>query len=256
MGGPAAHERRVVADLLSPGDKVVLVVPIDSSAPKGRIILPQQLVLRDVLDAHASAMVCQPGELAGLLAAVHDVRLVITDSQAFQKVASIVPETTPLTSFSLLMARYKGDLRTLVEGAAALGALTDESRVLISEGCTHHRQCEDIGTVKMPAWIRGYCGANPTFEFTQGHGGALRRVHAQREGDALATERGGEKRYAHGELRRGNRLRARHLGAQLAAAYVMRVRIKGRILRPYMEKSLLLLQMRAPRCYFFTLLSF
>ena len=170
MGGSAAHERRVVADLLSPGDKVVLVVPIDSSAPKGRIILPQQLVLRDVLDAHASAMVCQPEELADLLAAVHGIRLVITDSQVFQKVASIVPETTPLTSFSLLMARYKGDLRTLAEGAAALGALTGESRVLISEGCTHHRQCEDIGTVKMPAWIRGYCGANPTFEFTQGHG--------------------------------------------------------------------------------------
>lgn len=170
VDGSAAHERRVVADLLSPGDKVVLVVPIDSSAPKGRIILPQQLVLRDVLDAHASAMVCQPEELADLLAAVRDVRLVITDSQAFEKVARIVPETTPLTSFSLLMARYKGDLRTLVEGAAALGALTDEGRVLISEGCTHHRQCEDIGTVKMPAWIRGYCGANPTFEFTQGHG--------------------------------------------------------------------------------------
>lgn len=170
VGGPAAHERRVVADLLSPGDKVVLVVPIDSSAPKGRIILPQQLVLRDVLDAHASAMVCQPEELADLLAAVHGIRLVVTDSQAFEKVARIVPETTPLTSFSLLMARYKGDLRTLVEGTAALGALTDESRVLISEGCTHHRQCEDIGTVKMPAWIRGHCGANPTFEFTQGHG--------------------------------------------------------------------------------------
>lgn len=170
VGGPAAHERRVVADLLSPGDKVVLVVPIDSSAPKGRIILPQQLVLRDVLDAHASALVCQPEELADLLAAVRDVRLVITDSQAFEKVARIVPETTPLTSFSLLMARYKGDLRTLVEGAAALGALTDESRVLVSEGCTHHRQCEDIGTVKMPAWIRGHCGANPTFEFTQGRG--------------------------------------------------------------------------------------
>lgn len=170
VGGSAAHERRVVADLLSPGDKVVLVVPIDSSAPKGRIILPQQLVLRDVLDAHASALVCQPEELADLLAAVRDVRLVITDSQAFQKVARIVPETTPLTSFSLLMARYKGDLRTLVEGTAALGALTDESRVLISEGCTHHRQCEDIGTVKMPAWIRGHCGANPTFEFTQGRG--------------------------------------------------------------------------------------
>lgn len=170
VGGPAAHERRVVADLLSPGDKVVLVVPIDSSAPKGRIILPQQLVLRDVLDAHASALVCQPEELADLLAAVRDVRLVITDSQAFEKVARIVPETTPLTSFSLLMARYKGDLRTLVEGTAALGALTDEGRVLISEGCTHHRQCEDIGTVKMPAWIRGHCGANPTFEFTQGRG--------------------------------------------------------------------------------------
>lgn len=170
VGGPAAHERRVVADLLSPGDKVVLVVPIDSSAPKGRIILPQQLVLRDVLDAHASAMVCQPEELADLLAAVHGIRLVITDSQAFEKVARIVPETTPLTSFSLLMARYKGDLRTLAEGAAALSALTDEGRVLISEGCTHHRQCEDIGTVKMPVWIRGHCGANPTFEFTQGHG--------------------------------------------------------------------------------------
>lgn len=170
VGGSAGRERRVVADLLSPGDKVVLVVPIDSSAPKGRIILPQQLVLRDVLDAHASALVCQPEELADLLAAVRDVRLVITDSQAFQKVARIVPETTPLTSFSLLMARYKGDLRTLVEGTAALSALTDEGRVLISEGCTHHRQCEDIGTVKMPAWIRGHCGANPTFEFTQGRG--------------------------------------------------------------------------------------
>ena len=170
VGRSAGRERRVVADLLSPGDKVVLVVLIDSSAPKGRIILPQQLVLRDVLDAHASALVCQPEELADLLAAVRDVRLVITDSQAFQKVARIVPETTPLTSFSLLMARYKGDLRTLVEGAAALSALTDESRVLISEGCTHHRQCEDIGTVKMPAWIRGHCGANPTFEFTQGRG--------------------------------------------------------------------------------------
>ena len=170
VGGSATRERRVVADLLSPGDKVVLVVPIDSSAPKGRIILPQQLVLRDVLDAHASALVCQPEELADLLAAVQDIRLVITDSQAFQKVARIVPETTPLTSFSLLMARYKGDLRTLVEGAAALSALTDESRVLISEGCTHHRQCEDIGTVKMPAWIRGHCGANPTFDFTQGRG--------------------------------------------------------------------------------------
>ncbi|WP_294375614.1 [FeFe] hydrogenase H-cluster maturation GTPase HydF [uncultured Slackia sp.] len=169
LGSAAVSERRVVADLLAPGDRVVLVVPIDSSAPKGRIILPQQLVLRDVLDAHASAVVCQPEELDGVLASVGDVRLVITDSQVFGKVSRIVPEACPLTSFSILMARYKGNLRTLIEGASALGALTDESRVLISEGCTHHRQCEDIGTVKMPAWIRQHCGASPSFEFTQGN---------------------------------------------------------------------------------------
>lgn len=169
LGSAAVSERRVVADLLAPGDKVVLVVPIDSSAPKGRIILPQQLVLRDVLDAHASAVVCQPEELDGVLASVGDVRLVITDSQVFGKVSHIVPEACPLTSFSILMARYKGNLRTLIEGASALGALTDESRVLISEGCTHHRQCEDIGTVKMPAWIRRHCGASPSFDFTQGN---------------------------------------------------------------------------------------
>lgn len=169
LGSAAVSERRVVADLLAPGDKVVLVVPIDSSAPKGRIILPQQLVLRDVLDAHASAVVCQPEELDGVLASVGDVRLVITDSQVFGKVSRIAPEACPLTSFSILMARYKGNLRTLIEGASALGALTDESRVLISEGCTHHRQCEDIGTVKMPAWIRQHCGASPSFDFTQGN---------------------------------------------------------------------------------------
>ena len=169
LGSAAVSERRVVADLLAPGDKVVLVVPIDSSAPKGRIILPQQLVLRDVLDAHASAVVCQPEELDGVLASVGDVRLVITDSQVFGKVSRIVPEACPLTSFSILMARYKGNLRTLIEDASALGVLTDESRVLISEGCTHHRQCEDIGTVKMPAWIRQYCGASPSFDFTRGN---------------------------------------------------------------------------------------
>lgn len=169
LGSAAVSERRVVADLLAPGDKVVLVVPIDSSAPKGRIILPQQLVLRDVLDAHASAVVCQPEELDGVLASVGDVRLVITDSQVFGKVSRIVPEACPLTSFSILMARYKGNLRTLIEDASALGVLTDESRVLISEGCTHHRQCEDIGTVKMPAWIRQHCGASPSFDFTQGN---------------------------------------------------------------------------------------
>ena len=168
IGAAAKSERRVVGDLLSPGDVVVLVVPIDSSAPKGRIILPQQLVLRDVLDSHASAVACQPEELAGVLAALPSVRLVITDSQVFGQVSRIVADSTPLTSFSILMARYKGGLSALVRGAEALAGLTDESRVLISEGCTHHRQCEDIGTVKMPAWIRAHCGANPTFDFTQG----------------------------------------------------------------------------------------
>lgn len=168
IGAAAKPERRVVGDLLSPGDVVVLVVPIDSSAPKGRIILPQQLVLRDALDSHASAVACQPEELAGVLAALPSVRLVITDSQVFGQVSRIVSESTPLTSFSILMARYKGGLDALVRGAEALAGLTDESRVLISEGCTHHRQCEDIGTVKMPAWIRAHCGANPAFDFTQG----------------------------------------------------------------------------------------
>lgn len=168
IGAAAKPERRVVGDLLSPGDVVVLVVPIDSSAPKGRIILPQQLVLRDVLDSHASAVACQPEELAGVLAALPSVRLVITDSQVFGQVSRIVADSTPLTSFSILMARYKGGLSALVRGAEALAGLTDESRVLISEGCTHHRQCEDIGTVKMPAWIRAHCGANPAFDFTQG----------------------------------------------------------------------------------------
>lgn len=168
IGAAAKPARRVVGDLLSPGDVVVLVVPIDSSAPKGRIILPQQLVLRDVLDSHASAVACQPEELAGVLAALSSVRLVITDSQVFGQVSRIVSESTPLTSFSILMARYKGGLSALVRGAEALARLTDESRVLISEGCTHHRQCEDIGTVKMPAWIRAHCGTNPTFDFTQG----------------------------------------------------------------------------------------
>lgn len=168
IAATARRPRRLVADLLSPGDVVVLVVPIDSSAPKGRIILPQQMVLRDVLDAHAVAVACQPMQLEATLAGLSDVRLVVTDSQVFGQVARIVPESVWLTSFSILMARYKGNLRALVQGAQALASLTDESRVLISEGCTHHRQCEDIGTVKMPAWIREYCGASPAFEFTQG----------------------------------------------------------------------------------------
>lgn len=172
IGGLASKSRRrrmLVADLVDVGDTVVLVTPIDASAPKGRLILPQQLVLRDLLDAHASAVVCQPRELAGILDGLRrSPRLVITDSQAFAEVAKTTPREVPLTSFSILMARYKGDLPSLVRGARALEKLTDQSRVLISEGCTHHRQCEDIGTVKLPGWIRAYAQAEPTFSFTSG----------------------------------------------------------------------------------------
>jgi [FeFe] hydrogenase H-cluster maturation GTPase HydF len=165
------REKCLVADLLTPGSVVVLVIPIDASAPKARIILPQQMVLRDCLDAHASCVACQVEELAGVLAGlVQAPRLVVTDSQAFAEVAAIVPQDVQLTSFSILMARYKGNLAQLAAGAQALAHLTDESRVLISEGCTHHRQCEDIGTVKMPAWIKKYSGACPHFEFTSGNG--------------------------------------------------------------------------------------
>ena len=172
IGGLAskAERRRVlVADLVDAGDVAVLVTPIDASAPKGRLILPQQLVLRDLLDAHASAVVCQPRELAGILDGLRrSPRLVITDSQAFAEVAKTTPREVPLTSFSILMARYKGDLPSLVRGARALEKLTDQSRVLISEGCTHHRQCEDIGTVKLPGWIRAHAQAEPSFSFTSG----------------------------------------------------------------------------------------
>ncbi len=168
VGSAVEPEKLLIRDLLEPGDVVVLVTPIDSSAPKARMILPQQMVLRDVLDAHATALVCQPEELAQTLDALPSVRLVVTDSQAFGFVSKVTPENIELTSFSILMARYKGELDLLVRGAAAIGALTDESRVLISEGCTHHRQCEDIGTVKLPAWIREHTGANPSFDFTSG----------------------------------------------------------------------------------------
>lgn len=164
-----APPRLLVRDLLDAGDLVVLVTPIDASAPKGRLILPQQLVLRDVLDAHGTAVVCQVEELQATLAALgRQPRMVITDSQAFGAVAALVPEKVPLTSFSILMARYKGELLTQVQGFAALRGLRDGDRVLISEGCTHHRQCGDIGTVKLPAWIRRYTGAEPAFTFTAG----------------------------------------------------------------------------------------
>ena len=162
-------EKRVIADLVTPGDTVVLVIPVDESAPKGRLILPQQLVLRDLLDAHCTAVCCQPQELRATLANLHEPpKLVVTDSQAFGAVAKDVPESVLLTSFSILLARYKGVAPLLVQGAAKLGKLTDADTVLISEGCTHHRQCNDIGTVKLPNWIRNFSGASPNFKFTSG----------------------------------------------------------------------------------------
>lgn len=164
-------EKHLLADLLQENDLVVLVIPIDSSAPKGRIILPQQMVLRDALDYHAICMACQPENLKATLDSLKkNPRIVITDSQAFGKVAQIVPDDIQLTSFSILMARYKGSLADYAAGARALGTLTNDSRVLIAEGCTHHRQCDDIGTVKIPGWIKDYTGAEPHFEFSSGGG--------------------------------------------------------------------------------------
>ena len=165
----AEAPRPLVADLVAPGDVVACVCPIDESAPKGRLILPQQQTIRDVLEAGASALICRDAELASTLAALPmPPRMVVTDSQAFGKVAKIVPADVPLTSFSILFSRYKGDLATQVAGARAIDSLTDASHVLVCEGCTHHRQCEDIGTVKMPNWVRKHTGTNPTFDFTSG----------------------------------------------------------------------------------------
>lgn len=163
------EERYIVRDLLSPGDTVVLVMPQDEAAPKGRLILPQQQTIRDILDAHAIAVGCQASELVQTLEKLAvKPRLVICDSQVFGKVSDEVPSDIMLTSFSILFARYKGELSELVRGAKALSSLTNESNVLISEGCTHHRQCGDIGSVKMPEWIRKFTGSNPKFEFTSG----------------------------------------------------------------------------------------
>lgn len=163
------EKKYIVSDMLEEGDIAVLVTPIDESAPKGRLILPQQMTLRDILDAHCTAIVCQEEELRGLLSSLNKKpKLVITDSQAFGKVSKAVPEDIPLTSFSILLARYKGELEALVEGAEKLKNLKDGDRVVISEGCTHHRQCNDIGTVKMPGWIKEFSGCEPEFVFTSG----------------------------------------------------------------------------------------
>ncbi|MBQ1334502.1 MAG: [Clostridia bacterium] len=166
---PQQKDKPLIADKLSPGDIVILVVPIDKSAPKGRLILPQQQTIRDILAAGACALVTGVGELSLMLSSLKaPPRMVITDSQAFAEVSRIVPRDVPLSSFSILFARFKGDLKTLSDGARALKDLKDGARVLISEGCTHHRQCEDIGTVKLPGWIREYTGRDIEFEFTSG----------------------------------------------------------------------------------------
>ena len=169
LASQVERQRKLVSDLLEPGDVTVLVVPIDSAAPKGRLILPQQQVIRDIVEAGAQACVTSVEGLPTMLTALTSPpRLVITDSQVFGAVAKIVPAEVPLTSFSILMARYKGTLPDQIDAVGALEKLDDTSCVLISEGCTHHRQCEDIGTVKIPRWVRSVCGANPRFEFTSG----------------------------------------------------------------------------------------
>ena len=163
------NRKRIVGDLLETGDIVVLVIPIDESAPKGRLILPQQQTMRDILDSNCSFVACQETELEATLNALSKKpKLVITDSQVFEKVAKIVPENILLTSFSILFARYKGNLEELVKGAEALKNLSNNSKVLIAEVCTHHRQCNDIGTVKMPKWIEEFTGSKPQFTFTSG----------------------------------------------------------------------------------------
>lgn len=162
-------EKRIVGDMILPGDFVVLVVPVDSAAPKGRLILPQQQTIRDILDAGGITVVVKDSELKDALDGLgRKPKMVITDSQAFDKVSKITPEDIMLTSFSILFARYKGSLESTVKGAAGLNKLKDGDKVLISEGCTHHRQCEDIGTVKIPRWIERYTGKKLVYEWSSG----------------------------------------------------------------------------------------
>ena len=162
-------ERYIVRDLLKPSDMAVLVVPIDKAAPKGRLILPQQQTIRDILEADAVSVVVKETELKNVLGQFQNKpKMVITDSQAFERVAADTPEDILLTSFSILFARYKGDLAAVVKGVTSLDTLEDGDAILISEGCTHHRQCDDIGTVKLPRWIREYTGKEIRIETTSG----------------------------------------------------------------------------------------
>lgn len=166
------HKYPLIQDLIEPLDLVILVVPIDKAAPKGRLILPQQQTIRDILERGALSLVVQDTELKStldhFLAQGVCPKLVVTDSQAFARVSKDVPEDIILTSFSILFSRYKGELETQLEGVAALSSIQDDDRILIAEGCTHHRQCGDIGTCKIPDWIRNYTGKKPVFEFTSG----------------------------------------------------------------------------------------
>jgi len=169
IGNVVDAKQQLVADLIESGDILVLVVPIDSSAPKGRLILPQQQVIRDVLDANGVTILTQPEELRETLDKLKTPpRMVITDSQVFKQVAEQTPEDISLTSFSILMARYKGMLAEAVQGAKMLDSIQDGNAILIAEGCTHHRQCDDIGTVKLPRWIAAHTNATPVYTFTSG----------------------------------------------------------------------------------------
>lgn len=166
------HKYPLIQDLIDPLDLVILVVPIDKAAPKGRLILPQQQTIRDILERGALSLVVRDTELKStldhFLAQGVCPKLVVTDSQAFARVSKDVPENITLTSFSILFSRYKGELETQLKGVTALSSIEDGDRILIAEGCTHHRQCGDIGTCKMPEWIRNYTGKKPVFEFTSG----------------------------------------------------------------------------------------
>ena len=165
------EKKRLFHGLVEPGDFVVLVTPIDESAPKGRLILPQQMAIRDILDYNGIPLVCQVEELPKILENLGDkIKLVVTDSQAFSKVNQILPKTMPLTSFSILMARYKGFLSYALEGCAVLSTLEDGDRVYIAEGCSHHRQCGDIGTVKLPRMLEKYTGKKLQFVYSEGKG--------------------------------------------------------------------------------------
>ena len=168
---PKQKERRLFSDLVEAGDYIVLVSPIDESAPKGRIILPQQMAIRDLLDYHAIPLVAQPEELKTIMESLKGkVKLVVTDSQAFKEVECILEKAVPLTSFSILMARYKGFLSYALEGCAVLDSLEEGDKIYIAEGCTHHRQCGDIGTVKLPKMLEKYSGKKLDFVFTEGKG--------------------------------------------------------------------------------------